>query len=124
FESVSVAYGGQPQQQPASPFVALPRGMSVEKQAEAILSQFDREKSSPFPFSSLRAGETFPKFVRERLRQVELEHYVKLLNQPADLELTVQLGSVAEGVGRVLSLGAEPVGVRVMKPGGKASALD
>src|SRR5207253_1433085 len=109
FEAVTVmSYPGQPQQQPASPFIVLPRNASIEKQAEAIVNQYDREKSWPLPTGALRQGETFPKFVRTALRDAEMATVVKWLRQPADLELTVQLGTIAEGVGRVLSLGAEP----------------
>ena len=121
---VAQAYGmAQPQQQ-SSPFIALPVNATVAQQAEFLVSQFEREKSSPLPFGSLRGGETFPPFVRAALRQIELDDMTRWLNKPADLEMLVQLGNVAEGVGRLLSLGSEPAGVRVTKPQGKAAALD
>lgn len=126
-EETQVAYamgGPQQQQPPPSPFISLPQNWTPEIAAEHVLGFFEREKAALMPHTLLRFDANTPKVVRDALRNSEKEYLKTALAQPADLELTVQLGTIAEGVGRLMALGNEPAGVRPYRPGGKMTALE
>ena len=77
------AYDGmnRPQQQPQSPFVALPAG-GTDAAVTALMARLDAEKRTLVPGTELRFGAGIPKVARDALRNAEVEY---VLAQPVDL---------------------------------------
>jgi Ca2+-binding EF-hand superfamily protein len=124
-EAVQAEYamGSRPQQQ-SSPFIALPRDWTPDSAADAVLAALEREKVTLLPHTSMRFEASLPQFVRDTMRNAERDYIKGILTRPTDLELSVQLGSISEGLGRVMSLGAQPAGVKPYRPAGKATGLE
>jgi Ca2+-binding EF-hand superfamily protein len=95
-----------------SSLVSLTDGEPANAQAAKIQQFFDAQKQSVLPLTAARTSEKMPKFARDALRDVEKALLAAWVTGPPDLELSVQLGGMAEGVERVFSRGAA-TGVRV-----------
>jgi Ca2+-binding EF-hand superfamily protein len=110
-----------PQQTP-SPFIAIPL-QSPESSYPQLIQQLLAQKcKSPFVLN-LPMPANLPKFARELVHRFDHDAIRNWLNQPADLEFSVAIGDVSEGLGRLVRLGDEPPGVMLKKPAGKEPAL-
>jgi Ca2+-binding EF-hand superfamily protein len=123
-EPVAV-YGGMggPQQIQQSPFIALPAG-GTEAAVAALMARFDAEKRSFVPGTEMRFGAGIPKVARDSLRNAEVEYLRAFLAQPVDLEVTATLGTISQGVSRLMSFGTEPAYVKATRTDGKAAPLE
>jgi Ca2+-binding EF-hand superfamily protein len=104
-----------------SSLVSLTDGEPANVQAAKIQQYFDAQKQSVLPVTAARTSDKMPKFARDALRDVEKSLLAAWVTGPPDLELSVHLGSMAEGVERVFSRG-QASGLRVNPRGATLEA--
>lgn len=104
----------RPQTPPATAFISLDPAQPLEEQIKQLLG---RMPLAPWPAGFGRAP-GLPGFVTKLFDEKEKALLAQWLQRPPDLEFDVQLGDMAEGVGRILSFGSEPAGVRLVKTAG------
>jgi Ca2+-binding EF-hand superfamily protein len=107
----------QPQTPPPSAFISLDPSQPIEEQVKQLQG---RLPLAAWPAGFGRAP-GLPTFVTKIFEEKEKVLFTQWLQRPPDLEFDVQLGDMAEGVGRVLSLGSEPAGVRLTKTSGNGA---
>lgn len=124
YTEVQVAYGGgrmAPQPTPSA-FVSIP-AVNPESVFPQLVQQLQLQKcASPFVLN-LPVAPNFPKFARDLLQKIDHDTLRAWLAQPPDLEFSIVMGDVAEGLGKLIRFGKEPPGVVIQRPGGKESAL-
>lgn len=118
-------YGGMPrtpQPQTPSPFIALPVSTPATVFPQLIQQLQLQKCTAPLVFG-LPVAANLPKFVRDALQKIDHDALTAWLGQPPDLEFSIALGDLAEGIGRLVRLGQEAPGVVVLRPGGREPAL-
>jgi len=121
---VAEAYGGRraPQPQTPSPFISIP-ALTPETVFPQLIQQLHAQKCSSPAVFNLPFAANLPKFAREAMQRIDFDTLRAWLQQPPDLEFSIAMGDLTEGIGRLVHLGQEPPGVVVMKPGGKEPKL-
>jgi Ca2+-binding EF-hand superfamily protein len=104
----------QQQTPPPVAFISLDPTQPLEEQVKQLQG---RLQLSAWP-AGFGRDPGLPSFVHKIFNDKEKTLLEQWLQRPPDLEFDVQLGDVAEGVGRILSLGSEPTGIRLVKTAG------
>jgi Ca2+-binding EF-hand superfamily protein len=104
-------YSSQSPNPPRS-FLSITPGESAEATAGKVLQVLQASKQSYLNVTSLRLNSRMPDFVRTSLRKLDVAAVSRWLEQPPEMELDFQLGSISEGIGSIFG-GANKSGVRV-----------
>jgi Ca2+-binding EF-hand superfamily protein len=118
-EFAYAGYGGSQMPRQSASFVAITPGEPANTTAAKVLQVLQAAREPYLAVSAVRSVAKAPQFLRNGLQRLDAGVLAAWLELPPDLELEIQLGSIPEGLGKLLGSRSAEAGVRVIRTGRK-----